>query len=139
MIEIAPLPFTLTIAAPATTPEKIAADKGDFPYLAPLPGSKFHRGAWDNTPFRVLQPGAQEADIVANGSLYRYYDFPELSNVLLTTACRDTLTKAGWVIVQEASGVIRLIYAKGPQHLGQGVAGGRRVRPQRGRRGGGVI
>src|ERR1017187_2765714 len=51
VIEIAPLPFTLTLAAPAATPEKIAADKGDFPYLAPLPGSKFHRGGWDNTPF----------------------------------------------------------------------------------------
>ena len=57
VIEIAPLPFTLTLAAPAAPPEKIAPDKGDFPYLAPLPGSKFHRGAWDNTPFRV-QPRA---------------------------------------------------------------------------------
>src|SRR6266481_3439820 len=57
VIEIAPLPFTLTLAAPAAAPEKIAPDNGDFPYLAPLPGSKFHRGAWDNTPFRV-QPRA---------------------------------------------------------------------------------
>jgi hypothetical protein len=31
VIEIAPLPFTLTLAAPAATPEKIATDKGDFP------------------------------------------------------------------------------------------------------------
>ena len=112
VIEIAPLPFTLTLAAPATTPEKTAADKGDFPYLSPLPGSKFHRGAWDNTPFRVPPAGAQQAEIVANGSLYRYYDFPELSNVLLTTAYRDALTKAGWVVVQEGSGVIRAHYAQ---------------------------
>ena len=47
VIEIAPLPFTLTLTPPAATPEKIAADKGDFPYLAPLPGSKFHRGGTD--------------------------------------------------------------------------------------------
>src|SRR5579864_5943850 len=44
VIEIAPLPFTFTLIPPATTPEKIANDTGDFPYLAPLPGSKFHRG-----------------------------------------------------------------------------------------------
>jgi len=55
VIEVAPLPFTLTLAAPDATPEKIATDKGDFPYLAPLPGSKFHRGGADTTtPFRVL-------------------------------------------------------------------------------------
>jgi OmpA-OmpF porin, OOP family len=112
VIEIAPLPFTLTLTAPAATPEKIATDKGDFPYLAPLPGSKFHRGGWDNTPFRVTPPGATEAEIVANGTLYRYYDLPEISNVLLTTAYRDALTKGGWTIVQEGLGVIRAHYAQ---------------------------
>ncbi len=112
VIEIAPLPFTLTLTPPAATPEKIATDKGDFPYLAPLPGSKFLRGAWDNTPFRVTPPGAQQAEIVANGTLYRYYDFPEISNVLLTTAYREALTKAGWTIVQEGLSVIRAHYAQ---------------------------
>src|SRR5260370_40018169 len=112
VIEIAPLPFTLTLAAPAAAPEKIAPDKGDFPYLAPLPGSKFHRGAWDNTPFRVQPPGAQQAEIVANGSLYRMYDFPGISNALLTAAYRDALTKGGWAIVQEGNSVIRAHYAQ---------------------------
>ena len=112
VIEIAPLPFTLTLTAPAATPEKIATDKGDFPYLAPLPGSKFHRGGWDNTPYRVQPKGATEADIVANGTLYRYYDLPEISNVLLTTAYRDALTKGGWTIVQEGLSVIRAHYAQ---------------------------
>ena len=52
VIEIGPLPFDLTLAAPAATPEKIATEKGDFPYLAPLPGSKFHNGGADTTtPF----------------------------------------------------------------------------------------
>src|ERR1017187_6785794 len=101
VIEIAPLPFTLTLVPPAATPEKIESDKGDFPYLGPLPGSKFHRGGADNTPFRVTPKGATEAEIVANGTLYRDYDFPEISNVLLTTAYRDALTRGGWTIVQE--------------------------------------
>jgi outer membrane protein OmpA-like peptidoglycan-associated protein len=112
VIEIAPLPFTLTLAAPAATPEKIAADQGDFPYLAPLPGSKFHRGGEDNTPFRVTPAGAQQAEIVAIGTLFRDYDFPEISNSLLTAAYRDALTKGGWVIVQEGSAVIRAHYTQ---------------------------
>lgn len=112
VIEIAPPPFTLTLAAPAATPEKIATDKGDFPYLAPLPGSKFHRGLSDNTPFRVLPAGAQQEEIVANGMLERYYDLPGISNVMLTTAYRDALTRGGWVIVQEGLSVIRAHYAQ---------------------------
>jgi OOP family OmpA-OmpF porin len=112
VIEIAPLPFTLTLAPPAATPEKIATDTGDFPYLAPLPGSKFHRGGTDNTPFRVTPPGAQEEEVVANGTLIRYYDFPEISNVLLTTAYRDALIRGGWTIVHEENSVIRAHYAQ---------------------------
>ena len=112
MIEVAPLPFTLTLPAPAATPEKITADKGDFPYLPPMPGSKFHRGGADNTPFRVLPRGAEQLEVVANGTLFRDYDFPEISNVLLTTAYRNALTKGGWTIVQEGSSVIRAHYAQ---------------------------
>jgi hypothetical protein len=107
VIEIAPLPFTLTLAAPAATPEKIATDQGDFPYLPPLPGSKFHRGGADNTPFRVMPKGAEQAEVVANGTLYRDYDLPGISNALLTTAYHDALTKGGWVILQEGLSVIR--------------------------------
>jgi outer membrane protein OmpA-like peptidoglycan-associated protein len=112
VIEVAPLPFTLTLAAPAATPEKIATDKGDFPYLAPLPGSKLHRGFADNAPLRVTPTGAQQTELVANGTLVRYYDFPEISNVLLTTAYRDALTKGGWAIVEERSSVIWAHYAQ---------------------------
>jgi len=50
--------------------------------------------------------------MVANGTLYRYYDFPEISNVLLTTAYREAFTKAGWAIVQEANSVIVAHYAQ---------------------------
>lgn len=117
VIEIAPIPFTFTLAPPAATPEKIAADTGDFPYLAPLPGSKFHRGLADTTPFRVTPPGAQDAEVVANGMLVRYYDFPEISNVLLDTAYRDALTKGGWTIVHEGSSVITAHYAKGGRNI----------------------
>jgi OmpA-OmpF porin, OOP family len=112
VIEVTPLPFTLTLAAPAATPEKIATDKGDFPYLAPLPGSKFHGGGADNTPFRVTPQGADQAEMVASGTLLRHYDLPGVSNVLLTTAYRDALNKGGWIIVQEGNSVIRAHYGQ---------------------------
>jgi OOP family OmpA-OmpF porin len=112
VIEVGPVPFTLTLAAPAATPEKIETDKGDFPYLAPLPGSKFHRGGWDNKPFWVQPAGAQQPEMVANGILYRDYDFPEVSNVLLTTVYHDAFTKGGWVIVQEGPKFVTAHYAQ---------------------------
>jgi outer membrane protein OmpA-like peptidoglycan-associated protein len=49
---------------------------------------------------------------VASGTLVRYYDFPEISNVLLTTAYRDALTRGGWTIVHEENSVIRAHYAQ---------------------------
>ena len=60
-----------------------------------------------------MQPrGAEQAELVANGTLFRYYDLPEISNILLTTAYRDALTKGGWAIVQEGSSVIRTHYGQ---------------------------
>jgi OmpA-OmpF porin, OOP family len=112
VIEVTPLPFTLTLAAPAATPEKIATDKGDFPYLAPLPGSKFHRGGADNVAFRVVPTGSQQEEVVANGILYRDYDLPGISNVLMVTAYRDAFTKGGWKIEQEWPSGIRAHYAQ---------------------------
>ncbi|HEX7560208.1 MAG TPA: OmpA family protein [Usitatibacter sp.] len=112
VIEIAPPPFTLTLAAPAANPEKIATDKGDFPYLAPLPGSKFHRGGADNAAFRVTPPGAEQAEVVAGGTLYRDYDLPGISNLLLTAAYHDALAKGGWAIVEERASVIKAHYAQ---------------------------
>jgi len=55
--------------------------------------------------------------VVANGSLLRNYDFPEISNVLLDTAYRNALTQGGWVIVQEGSGVIRAHYAQNGRNI----------------------
>src|ERR1700674_1881143 len=45
IIEVTPRPVTLTLAEPAPTPEKLPTrGKGDFPFLAPIPGSEAHSG-----------------------------------------------------------------------------------------------
>ena len=61
LVEIAPPSITLTLAA---TPEKIVLTKGDFPYLAAIPGSKGGAGTQDNTPMTVRLPGSDEDELV---------------------------------------------------------------------------
>jgi OOP family OmpA-OmpF porin len=104
VIEVTPAPISLTLAPPAATPEKIADTTGDFPYLTPLPGSKFHSGAKDPSPFWVLPKGASVKEIVAPASLIRRYRLDGLSNVLFLTVYHNALTNAGWEIVDERNG-----------------------------------
>lgn len=102
IVEIAPIPFTFTLASPAATPEKIVAATGDFPYLVPLPGSRFHDGSDDPTPFSVVLKGASQPEIVAQSSVYKRYVSPDgLSNSLFNVSYRDALTKAGWIIISD--------------------------------------
>ncbi len=105
MVEVAPLPFTLTLTAPAAVPEKMASpDKGDFPYLLPMAGSKFRGGGPDPRPFWVTPKGANQPELMAQGSLHRAYVLAGESYALFLTEYRDALTKAGWDIVDESSG-----------------------------------
>lgn len=104
MVLVGPPPFSLTLAQPASTPEKVDATKGDFPYLTPLPGSRFHSGMQDPSPFWVLPKGATQKEMVAPGSITKSYDLPQLSNLLFINAYRDALTKAGWEIVEQFMG-----------------------------------
>lgn len=104
MVEVAPLPFTLTLTPPGATAEKMASpDKGDFPYLAPMAGSTFRGGSPDTRPFWVTPKGGNQPEMVAQGSLGRSYALAGLSYALFLTEYRDALTKAGWEIVDEHS------------------------------------
>jgi OmpA-OmpF porin, OOP family len=102
MVEVASPPFTLTLTPPAAAPEKMASpDTGDFPYLLPMAGSKFRGGGRDPSPFWVTPKGANQPEMVAQGSLHRSYALEGLSYALFLTQYRDALTKAGWEIVDE--------------------------------------
>lgn len=104
MIVVGPPSISLTLAAPAATPEKLETEKGDFPYLKPMSGSKFHSGSRDRSPFWVVPKGASQKEMVASTSLVRSYSLSGLSNVLFMTVYREALTKAGWEIVDEFKG-----------------------------------
>ena len=104
VIEIAPMPFTFALTAPSATPEPVDPNAGDFPWLGPLPGSKFRSSAPDAAPFYVPIKGASEPELVAPGSIIKaYYAPPDgLSNPLFRIAYHDALTAAGWTIVNES-------------------------------------
>jgi outer membrane protein OmpA-like peptidoglycan-associated protein len=106
MVEIAPMPFTFTLKPPAATAETVNPTAGDFPWLGPLPGSKFRGSAVDPAPFYVAIKGASEPELVAQGSISKAYYPPTdgLSNSLFRVAYHDALTKAGWTMVDERMG-----------------------------------
>ena len=66
MVAVASPPFTLTLTPPAAAPEEMASpDKGDFPYLSPMAGSKFRGGGRDTGPFWVTPKGGNQPEMVA--------------------------------------------------------------------------
>jgi outer membrane protein OmpA-like peptidoglycan-associated protein len=97
-----PVPVTLTLKAPASTPEKMDAQQGDFPYLGPMPGSNFQGGAAIPDPFWAT-PKDGDREMVASGSLRRSYA-PPISNALFLAVYKPALVKAGWEILDESNG-----------------------------------
>lgn len=120
LIEVAPPPVSLTLPEPAAKPEQIAPDKGDFPYLPPLPKSKFHSGRQVQENFTVTPKGSDQAEVVATSTLTRSYSFDGMSNVLFATVYHDALMKAGWEIVRQSVSADALIvahYAKNGRNI----------------------
>jgi outer membrane protein OmpA-like peptidoglycan-associated protein len=103
VIEVAPPPISLTLVEPSATPEKMPAGmKGDFPFLTPIPKSTDSGGQDSNDPWSVKWKGAKDPDVVANGSISRYYKYPDISDLLFGTVYHDALIKAGWDVDQTA-------------------------------------
>jgi OOP family OmpA-OmpF porin len=120
IIEVTPPPVSLTLTEPAATPEKLPeAGKGDFPFLAPIPGSQAHGGQEDNSPFRLTPKGANQDEIVANGSVVRSYSLKDGSQALFAAVYHDALVKAGWSIEKETPNaeVIVAHYARKGRNL----------------------
>lgn len=97
---------TLALTPPAATPEKVSPDKGDFPYLSPLPGSTFHSGGHDTGAMMVTLPGSDEAQVVGTGMITKYYaPAPGLSTIAFVQSYDAAFKKAGWTIIAESGGL----------------------------------
>lgn len=105
IVEVAHSANLLTINPPAAVPEKFAAEKGDFPYLPALPGSKFGSGARDAGAMEVVLPGSDEVQVVGTGTITKYYgNLPNVSTLAFVNAYHDALSKAGWTIISQNHG-----------------------------------
>lgn len=105
LVEIAPPAIVLMLAPPGMTPEKLSTAKGDFPYLAALPGSHGGAGVQDNMPMTVRLPGSDEDELVGSGSITKSYTSPPgLSTLAFATAYSGALGNAGWTLVAVGQG-----------------------------------
>ena len=101
LVESKPQPIVLTLAAPGAAPEKVAPGKGDFPYLAALPGAKLHSGAAFDGPMKLPTQSASgnETVMVGSGWTMKNYDMPGLTTVQFASVYRAALEAAGWSIL----------------------------------------
>lgn len=103
VVEVAPPPISVILPEPSATPEKMpTGEKGDIPYLTPIAKSVPYGGRDSDQPWSLKWKGASQAEIVSNGSLDRYYKYPDLSDLLFGTVYHDALIKAGWDVDQAA-------------------------------------
>jgi outer membrane protein OmpA-like peptidoglycan-associated protein len=103
IVEVGPAPHSLTLAAPAPTPEAIA-DGSDFPYLQSFPGSKLIRTAQEpGRTFNAAMPGRPE-ELVGQPLVRKFYQLPaSVSTYEFVAVYRDALAKAGWQIIRTAA------------------------------------
>jgi outer membrane protein OmpA-like peptidoglycan-associated protein len=112
MIDVIPVPATLTLKLPAATPETFDPARDDFPYLAPIPGAASKSGKTDPDPFWI-SPKEGPAEMVAPGSLMRAYRYSNgMSNVMFLTVYKPALIQAGWDILNESSGGDAVLLAR---------------------------
>jgi OmpA-OmpF porin, OOP family len=106
VVENATQQMALTLETPAAQPERVSPERGDFPYLAALPGSKFQYGRRNDTPMSVTPPGQFEPEIVGSAPIVKYYTSPEgLSNLQFVTVYAGALMNAGWTVVLQSQGI----------------------------------
>ncbi len=90
------------LVAPGSTPEPITPDRGDFPYLPPVPGSRWNGGSASSAPVYVQLPDAHQPELVANGSITKCYQAPGGVTVAVAFGLyRDAVPRAGWTTLGE--------------------------------------
>jgi outer membrane protein OmpA-like peptidoglycan-associated protein len=119
IIEIAPIPFNFTLTPPSAKPEPVDPDKGDFPWLGPLPGWQFRSSVHDTDPFRVPITGAADLELVARSSIIKTYRQPPdgMSDSLFHASYHDALLKAGWTILNDSHDSFTAHYTQNGRNL----------------------
>ena len=103
IVEVGSAANTLQLNPPGAKPETIA-DKDDFPYLPPWPGSKREYGGRAAGSLDITTPGSgEEARLVGTTIMARNYKGPStLSKLQFIGDFREALLKAGWSVLYPA-------------------------------------
>lgn len=124
LVELTPPPDGFKTPAPSATLEKVSAAGSDFPFLPALPGSKRGSSDHDDSPMLMTLAGADQPELVGNGSTTKSYDGPKtLSNLETITTYRNALEAAGWSVVNQvqgphsSDGVLTVHYAKDGRNI----------------------
>jgi OmpA-OmpF porin, OOP family len=104
LVEVGGVPLTLTLQKPGPKPETVNPESGDFPYLAPLPGSRFGQSVHEDGTVLIdvdVDKDNTEQELAGDGSIDKRYTLPAnlASTLLFAEAYRDALTRAGWRVV----------------------------------------
>lgn len=105
LIEISGAAATITLKAPAATPETIGP-QDDFPYFAVPAGARISGTSTYGEPLDVKIPGSNgEPQLVGTGYLIKSYTPPpSLSRFEFEKTYREALAKAGWQVAPLAPG-----------------------------------
>lgn len=108
LIVVGPQPLTFTMKTPAAVAPPVNGKSGDFPELPPLPDSKFQSSTVRTGPMRVSirsANGKKEDTVVANSSIIKTYNKPDLSTIQFVSLYRPALEAAGWTIIESSQGL----------------------------------
>ncbi len=105
LVEAGTETMSLTLQRPGVTPETVSPDEGDFPYLAPLPGSSAVGGSGDPGSITVLMPGASDPQEVATHTIGKDYELEGMSTLQFVETYHNALVKAGWTIFDQSQGL----------------------------------
>ena len=109
LVEVGKVPVKLTLQKPAAKPETVNPESGNFPYLAPLPGSRFQQSGHEDGAVLIdvdIDKDNVEQELAGEGSIRKSYSLPDnlASTLLFADVYRDALTQAGWKVVRLIQG-----------------------------------
>lgn len=108
LVEVGENRLRLNLPTPSAKAQALLADKADFGFLPPPPGSKFSGAEARDKPLLVtIQDKGQETRLqVASGSITKNYRTPmDLSNLDFAQAYREALLAAGWTLPRYSQSV----------------------------------
>ena len=109
LVEVGKVPLKLTLTKPAVKPETVEAERGNFPYLAPLPGSTFAQSVHEDGAVLIdvdVDKDNVEQELAGDSSIDKRYTLPAslASTLLFAEVYRDALTQGGWKVVHVIQG-----------------------------------